>query len=131
MKDQLASRFLQEIPISLATEEDLRNMQPGELTRWSAQWFGKTPAPLSAVYTFGSKKVSKAPSVKPKAQKRTRIHSKGSTLAGAWRINQPVRHETFGLGMIKKTEKKGDRTFVTVAFKGSTKKVLSTFLQRV
>lgn len=51
---------------------------------------------------------------------------------GGFKINQPVQHSTFGTGIIKEIEVKNDATiFVTVNFKGGTKKIDSKFLKVV
>ncbi len=126
MNDQLPSRFLQEIPIALSQPEDLRSLQPIELKQWMGQWFGvSTPSP---VLTFNM--AQKKPTVTPKV-KRDTTPKKLVPQTGAWRTNQPVSHKIFGIGVVKKAEQKGDKTFVTVAFKIGTKKVLSTFLQHI
>ncbi len=52
--------------------------------------------------------------------------------ATGWRKNQPVKHQTFGIGIIKNVERKGEDTvYITAEFKLGVKKVDAKFLQAV
>jgi len=45
--------------------------------------------------------------------------------------NQPVRHKTFGMGLVQEIEKKNANSIVTVNFKSGIKKIMSRFLEIV
>ena len=53
-----------------------------------------------------------------------------SSTTNRWRINQPVKHPIFGVGLIKKIEPRKDNNILTIKFKIGFKKVDSKFVQR-
>jgi DNA helicase-2/ATP-dependent DNA helicase PcrA len=52
------------------------------------------------------------------------------TASTEWRANRPVKHATFGVGIVKTTETKGEKTYVQVQFKNGLKKILADYLQQ-
>ncbi len=147
MNDQKPSRFLKEVPEHLVFTHDLGHMQPYAIKQHFAEWLGINQ-PASNVMTFGSPKRSVPPktvhakkrTVVPKRTNAPKTFNRNKTTtkidakpaySGAWKINQPVKHKTFGIGLIKKIEEKGSKTFVTVNFGGNVKKVLSTFITKM
>lgn len=55
-----------------------------------------------------------------------------SSSDGIWRRNQLVSHTKFGVGLIKKAEKKDtENYYLTIAFKSGEKKILSSFLKKI
>jgi DNA helicase II / ATP-dependent DNA helicase PcrA len=52
--------------------------------------------------------------------------------AHGWRTNQPVAHKSFGIGIIKNIETRGEENvFLTVHFKSGTKKIDQKFVTKV
>ncbi len=128
MSDQMPSRFLKEVPERQIIAHDIGAMQPYALKQWFAEWLEigyRNPEP---VLTFGPPSSAKKAVTKP-VKKETK--PKAPAYKGAWKVSQPVAHATFGIGIIKKIERSGSKTFVTVKFKDSTKKVLASFIKRV
>ncbi|HBS48238.1 TPA: hypothetical protein DEO28_04095 [Candidatus Dependentiae bacterium] len=55
-----------------------------------------------------------------------------SNSSNLWRMNQLVSHEKFGVGIVKKIEKKSENQyFLTISFKIGEKKVSSSFLKKI
>lgn len=151
--DQLVSRFVKEMPSSLYHANDCCSWQSYQLSRFFADWYGNK-ADTNTVLTFG---LAHTPSNSSRKKRPTHPHPTRALTARAqsskktsasrikndfmsilkknvdtgWRINQPVQHKTFGIGIVKKAEKKGTVTYVTAQFKTGTKKVNSDFLTRV
>lgn len=125
MTDQISSRFLDEIPESSAPRYDTSYWQEPQFQEFFASWFGtKTAIAASTVLTFGSAK--KIPtSVAPIITER---HAKSTT---GWKKNQPVKHKTFGVGVIQEVNKKGADTFITAKFKSGDKKIKAEFLEKI
>jgi len=48
-----------------------------------------------------------------------------------FKVNHPVSHAKYGVGIVQKVEDRADNTYVTVKFKTGTKKITSEFLQKV
>ena len=120
MSDQIHSRFLDEIPSQLANEEPCMFKQLPEIESILSNWIGiKTQFKPAPVLTF-SKPTQKS------SWKNTKLQSNSE-----WQINQPVKHQTFGIGIIKKIEQKTtDRTYLTIKFKLETKKLDSKFVNK-
>jgi ATP-dependent DNA helicase UvrD/PcrA len=119
MTDQLSSRFLDEIPQELASKYEATYWNDTQLQAFFADWLSNKTV---HVLTFGSAHVARAEST---------IESHEQSIESVWKKYQPVSHEKFGLGIIKKVEKQGENTFVTAQFKVGVKKIKSTFLQKV
>lgn len=109
---QSQSRFLNEIPEHLMKHYEvgtyLYTIKP-----IIAQWLQAENKPAPSVMTFAHTQ-SQAIPVTPSTP--------------TWRINAPVKHATFGIGIIKQIEQKNSATYVSVQFKTGVKKVLSSFL---
>lgn len=113
MTDQLRSRFLDEIPTNLAQEHDASYWQEAQLRAFFDDWFGTKNR--SEVITFGPTHTKTEP-----------------TNNNVWQKNQPVSHKKFGVGIIKTIEERDQETiFITAHFKTGTKKIKSTFLEKV
>jgi DNA helicase-2/ATP-dependent DNA helicase PcrA len=135
MSDQTPSSFLREIAEGTVITHDLCYMQPHAVKQLFSGWLGIQPSYEANVLTFGTTSpIKKAPApsrlhtaTRPVKQEKTNDgHAESS-----WKINQPVKHPTFGIGLIKKVEKLGDNISVTVNFGTQMKKVLSTFLTKI
>lgn len=48
-----------------------------------------------------------------------------------WKINQPVKHQVFGIGLIRKIEPRNDSYILTIQFKAGLKKISDQFVQKV
>ena len=46
-----------------------------------------------------------------------------------WKINQLVKHTTFGVGLVRKIEPRGDSNILTIQFKTGLKKISDQFIQ--
>lgn len=136
---QEMSRFIGEIPASLLTSHDTRQESPFARTQKLSQWLGTTPAPT--IQTYGSRPVATTPTqtFKPRvpislrsapAPSRSKVATP-LTQRAPWLVRMPVRHETFGVGLIQEIEYKGnDEYFLTISFKSGVKKLSSRFVQR-
>ncbi len=55
-----------------------------------------------------------------------------TTSTSSFKINHPVTHAKYGVGIVQKVEDRADSTtYVTVKFKTGTKKITSDFLQKL
>ncbi len=127
MSTQNQSRFLKEIPDRLLVCHDIGNLQPYMIKQWIAQWLGAEQGPEIPVLTFGNNR-SKIEEIRRDTQAPIKNMSQTKT---TWRINQPVAHATFGTGIITQVEERNGSTYTTVKFKIGTKKILSSFLQKI
>lgn len=120
MSDQKPSRFLREIEPTLLNVQDCSKWQPHEIGMYIKQWLSGTP------------KIELANSVKTfSTSKPIQTEKKIAVSSSAWKTNQPVRHETFGVGIIKEVETRSETTYLTISFKSGTKKIASTFISIV
>jgi DNA helicase-2/ATP-dependent DNA helicase PcrA len=147
MNDQSPSRFLREIPERMVFAHDLCYMQPYNVKQMFAQWLGAQPPVEATVMTFGSpapartKGTATAPTVKPVRSYATpKPNSFGpeklgpvnsAPSASGWKINQPVKHATFGIGLVKKVEEQGNKVSLTVNFGTDMKKILASFVTKI
>ncbi len=130
---QQPSRFIQEIPASLISIHDTRHESAFTRSQKIAQWLGTAVVPT--IQTFGitnnhlqtpAKAITRPgilPHHKPSPQPLSR--------KAPWLIRMPVKHETFGVGLIQEVEYKGnDEYFLTISFKSGVKKLSSRFVSR-
>jgi DNA helicase-2/ATP-dependent DNA helicase PcrA len=150
MTDQRESRFLDELPKQYVLAHDLSHARSADGRLFFAQLFGdKKSAPTytvpdysaTPVRTFGKTSASTLtidddpfPNKVPK--KLNKPYSKPAppnvVQSSPWKKNQPVKHATFGVGVVQSAEEKNDTSFiVTVQFKEGVKKISSQFLQKV
>lgn len=143
MNDQIPSRFLDEIPSKLAAAHDGSSWNITQAKAFFADWLN-TKIP-NTVMTFGASHVSpkqsstktvfKSTSVKTYAVKKSaQSHATPTPTKSAhgWKTNQPVAHKSFGVGIIKNIEMRGDENiFLTVHFKSGTKKIDQKFVTKV
>jgi len=130
---QPASRFLQEIPENLQNKIDFTRANTTHINAEFCRWLSiPQPKVSSSVLTFGAAK--KAIS-KTNSKSQPKIKTKNETVWNSnktWKKNQPVKHKTFGIGVIQKIEAKGiDKTYITAKFKVGVKKLDSKFLTKV
>jgi DNA helicase-2/ATP-dependent DNA helicase PcrA len=151
MEDQIPSRFLEEIPHQFCRFEQADKWQYYEADNYLSQWVGiapqygssevfvfSTPRPATpaAGHTTSSatKPVAKEASYLPKAsnfpvkEKEKPSTSAGVSSLGGFKKHQTVKHETFGLGVIKNLEERKGKLFAEVQFKVGAKKIETSFL---
>ncbi|MBT3456201.1 UvrD-helicase domain-containing protein [bacterium] len=122
--DQLPSRFLDELPSKLVENESCVFKTSYEINYTISNWLN-IPQPenkFSKIVTFGRPTININQFSKNNA---------APSLTGAWKINQPVKHTTFGMGLIKKVEKKSEsKTYLTIKFKIGQKKIDAKFITK-
>lgn len=147
MSDQCPSSFLREIPEKLIFAHDLCYMQPYNVKQLFAQWLGAVTPGESTIMTFGSSAhtrpkvtVTPPPAKPPRSYAAPKPSSFGpeklapinsAPSASGWKINQPVKHATFGIGLVKKVEEQGTKVSLTVNFGTEIKKILASFVTKV
>jgi len=140
---QEMSRFVHEIPGQLLVKKDTRQESPYARSSWLAQWLGVTPTHSSPPLTTYSQTAHKKPSsfnisskfnasISPQPQSSNATQSTPPPAKRApWLIRMPVKHATFGVGLIQEVEARGnDEYFLTIAFKAGVKKLSSRFVTR-
>jgi len=140
MEDQIPSRFLEEIPHQFCKFEQADKWQYYELDSFLSQWLGGIPHHNPEVFVFSSPRpaavtskvqpVSTFPRQEKAAAKASpdRPVSARTLSSGGFKKHQTVKHETFGLGVIKSLEEKRGKTFAEVQFKAGVKKIEASFL---
>lgn len=131
MSDQSPSRFLEEIPSSVASSTAATHFNDHQLQQFFAQWFGVQQ--LVQVHTANSFRVASPTFVKQApvhAQVLTQPRTAATTLQ-SWKIGQQVRHAQFGAGTIQAIDTKNElSTILTVKFSTGIKKIKSAFVER-
>lgn len=136
VNDQRPSRFINEIPSTLAPTYDGTSWNIVQAKSFFADWCNARIS--SPVHTFGS--AQSTPSIRKKPlTSRTAQKTKSNISAPiarsnsrTWRINQPVSHPKFGVGIVTNIEERGnENTFLTIKFKSGTKKIDHTFVTKV
>jgi DNA helicase II / ATP-dependent DNA helicase PcrA len=136
LTDQIASRFTKELPEHLVPCQDASLWRTQMVRTFLAQWLGFTtihtthytqpvlekPKPENKIPIKPQKITSNTTSIP--THNDTQITSKY-----AWRLYQPVKHASFGIGIIKLIEQKGTQTVITAQFRTGTKKIVSDFLK--
>ncbi len=125
MTDQLPSQFLDELPAKYIAMEDCAYWSHSRFRHYFADWLGiKQSDPLSA---FSKNQKQFASIIKPKIKTSTpKIEKPASN--HSWKTNQPVKHKTYGTGLVQKVEKKSSNIVITVKFRNCVKKIVSRFL---
>jgi ATP-dependent DNA helicase UvrD/PcrA len=121
MTDQRPSRFVQEIPQSTVPIFDASYWQNVQMSQFFTQWINGTKSDKNSFYPeFAVQKKSDGDSKKS-------LLTKAAT--GLWKKNQPVKHDTFGLGIVQDIELRANGTFLQVKFKSGSKKIDATFVK--
>lgn len=123
MSAQNSSRFLDEIPTQLAQHHDASSWSTMDAQRYYAQWLGIQSTPNSNVLTFSGASSQK------QSIEHTKTMSNSAKAAPTWKRNQPVIHATFGTGIIQSIEPKDGTIYLTIAFKGGSKKIDAKFVK--
>ena len=123
MTDQLQSQFLDALPDKQIQMEECAYWNGTRFRQYFADWLGiKHNNPFSS---FAKTQKQFATLLKDK------IKAPRTTSGLSWKPNQPVKHKTYGMGLIQKIDKRASDTVITVKFKSGTKKIVSRFLTLV
>lgn len=124
---QSNSRFLDEIPNSLIVRENSSHLNSSYFFQNIFSEFFNVSTSTNSIMTFGSHKTN----MNFKEIKKDSYSNSDLNTNSKWKEHQPVKHEIFGIGIIKKIENKSDgKIFITVKFRDSLKKLDSQFLQK-
>ena len=121
ISDQVSSRFVDEVPKRLTQKIDISEMGIIQIKSLLNKWLGKKETSKN-ILTFQdfAKKTSLPNFIQQSAPTKNQ---------SPWKKNQFVMHKKFGVGIIKKVEKKDEtQYYITTQFKCGEKKVLSNFL---
>lgn len=125
MSAQAESRFLEEIPPSLALKHDISSLSMMEAHKLCAQWLGIWQEPISNILTFSAAHKH----ISHDSSQNTQQSSISSSVA--WKRNQPVIHISFGTGIVQNIEPKDNTIYLTIAFKVGTKKIDAKFVRPI
>lgn len=148
MNDQRPSRFLREIPTHLQYLQDASHWRADQMTTFFNEWLGNvriqqatatpvyTAASFSPASTVGQKlwKTGTAENLEKTEHAANATTARRSSVSEdvVWKKNQPVKHATFGIGIIKDIEMKGaDTIYLTISFKTGTKKISAAFVSTI
>jgi DNA helicase-2/ATP-dependent DNA helicase PcrA len=130
MVDQCSSRFVGEIPQSLLHQYDCSYWKNPEITNFFSDWLlAKKPQLISQQASHKTKSLT--------FEKKTILHTPTQSACpsqpspAGFKINHPVSHAKYGIGIVQNIEERTDTTYVTVKFKTGTKKITSNFLQKI
>jgi DNA helicase-2/ATP-dependent DNA helicase PcrA len=142
---QEMSRFVHEIPTHLLIKKDCRQDTVYARGTWLAQWLNVAPS-ISAppVKTYAAPAAKKPTSFNtsgrfnnslssptPSAVRSTQPQAAAPSKRAPWLVRMPVKHPTFGVGLIQEIEARGgDEYFLTISFKSGVKKLSSRFVTR-
>ena len=134
MTDQLPSRFTKELPPKLIYHIDSTELPAHRTAGHLCEWMGYQQQ-ASSLITFGTPArrsvATRAASIRSFLPK-TSASSNSIKSVGAWQRNQPVSHKTFGVGVIKTVDKRGENDYhLTISFKIGEKKISSKFITRI
>lgn len=148
LTDQVASRFAKELPENLVPVHDAAPWRTPMMRTFLSQWMGGTststpkhiePAQFVQTPFMQRKSVETSLGRREKAEiqniddmqnpfSESINPAPAVQKVGAWRLHQPVKHESFGIGIVKEVEQKGAQTLITAQFRTGTKKIVSDFL---
>jgi DNA helicase-2/ATP-dependent DNA helicase PcrA len=117
MNEQRPSRFLHDLPAHLVKSEDASFWQRPQFTSYFSQWLGAHSAQMHHNATS-----------KPTHKHET---DKSNTSSKTWKKHQPVKHSSYGVGIIEDVEQKAHTTYLTIRFSSTTKKLSQHFVEPV
>lgn len=124
---QAESRFLDEAMSHLITQEDCSSWSKFSFKEKLSQFLGTATTFSEHVQTFRSfipAQAKKQPTIeKPKP-------TENLTFTSTWKVNQPVTHPTFGIGIVQSLENRAGKIFLTIRFKAGIKKIDSSFVTK-
>ena len=131
---QQPSQFLRELPETVARFDDVTRFRAQNLQAYFATWLsGATTASHVSVTPAHKNDIAfnwdQDPFTAPSKTKSNAAEQRVKKQT-AWKKYQPVRHKTFGMGIIETIEEKtGEKVYVTVKFSQGTKKLDATFIE--
>ena len=146
MVDQLPSQFLDELPKKHVVRDEADYWTHSQIRHFCANWLGYTQPEHEArknsfAQLIQNKNENSPNSAHTKLTKKSKqavsqkefvsTPKEKSTDDLGFKKNQPVRHKTFGMGLVQEIEKKNANSIVTVNFKSGIKKIMSRFLEIV
>jgi len=132
--DQIASRFISEIPNNLIQHLDLTNVHPAKTKTLICEWLGSKLE--NTVITFGKSTHRSSRCAHRSLARRSGVIPAGNRIEGSkshpWKKNQVVKHKVFGMGVVKKIERASENKFyLTIFFKSGQKRISSRFVTGV
>lgn len=161
MVDQSPSRFVGEIPQQLLHQQECFYWKSAQIHTFFADWLGAKSVPAQSIATqpvatrsvaarpVTTKMINGRPAYNAMPKKSTPIRRQPvqyaqtsatkteqsdipHTSRTSFKVNHPVAHAKYGMGIVQKVEDRSDnQTYVTVKFKAGIKKITSDFLQQV
>jgi DNA helicase-2/ATP-dependent DNA helicase PcrA len=131
MIEQAQSRFMREMPTSLICHEDASSWSGVSHSAYFEAWLsGHHEATKPQIRIQHSRIEARTQEKAASSTQAIQAATTSSTVRRIFKVNQPVAHETFGMGIIQSIETKSDGSlFLTVKFKTTTKKILSSFVK--
>jgi len=147
MVDQAPSRFVREIPVALLHQQDCFYWKPSQIHTFFSDWLHAKSSPTQPI-VMQPVAMQKIATYNP-ILKKAIIHKQSVQYAqtsatkteqsdipnmspSSFKVNHPVSHAKYGVGIVQKVEDRADNTtYVTVKFKAGTKKITSDFLQKL
>jgi len=128
---QQISRFIQEIPSTLITMHDTRQESTFARNQKLAQWLGTGIVPTIQTFNNLSAQNPIVHKIAPRPSLIAKPTPTPITKRAPWLVRMPVKHDSFGVGLIQEIEHKGnDEYFLTISFKSGVKKLSSRFVSR-
>ncbi len=142
------SRFSFEIPPSLCKTDNASSWRTHDSTTYFSQWLKISPSTPENNYqvftpiTFKAERSSivtppenqPLPAISsslPQAHTQTKVITEASKTSPSFKKHQTIKHETFGIGIIKDIEERSSNTIITAQFKQGIKKIDAKFLQNL
>ncbi|MBD3231274.1 AAA family ATPase [Candidatus Dependentiae bacterium] len=127
INDQVISRFLTEMPNKLIKHQDISEKNIFEIKKIFNTWLNCKKS--DEILTFPS---LVKPIIKTKKNFKNQKKKLNKLIKPKWKKNNFVKHQKFGVGIIKKVEQKEtDLFYITAIFKSGEKKILSNFLSLI
>ena len=120
--DQRPSRFIAELPKNFIKQHDASQWNQEQCTRYMLDWVQGIAAPAE-----------KLTITLPEAPTQKRIVSAVKQAGvSTWKKNQPVKHATFGIGIVEQVEETpGQSARLTIRFSVGTKKISANFVSAI
>lgn len=117
INDQSPSRFVQEIAPVITQKIDASLLSHTQLQSLLEQF-------------LKSQKFELPTNLTPKIIAPINFTTRPKIQGNSWKVNQPVSHAVFGVGLVQKIEPRDDHAILTVKFKVGVKKLSDKFLQK-
>ena len=124
VNEQLPSRFMPELAPAVNLQLDITYLNQLQIQTILQQFLQNQKMDLDNFYA--------SPKSSVKVPKPTNFSTKPATLDAVhknWKLHQPVKHQTFGIGIIQKIEPRDDHAILTVKFRIGIKKLSDKFVE--